>query len=366
MTISDEILARCTNVLPGHGPRLTIQETLQSLAVGLRGDEFPDRYGEGEYLNAFEGEVAGLFGKEAAVFLPSGTMAQGIAMRIWCDRRKDFTVAMHPSAHLEIAEGLGYQFLHGIRRVPFGAPEFLGNRILTVKDLDGLGRAPGAILLELPYRPLGGELPTWDDLQAMSGWARERGVPSHMDGARIWSCRPHFGVDFAEIAALFDSLYVSFYKDLGGLAGSMLIGPQDFVKEARVWQRRMGGNLPNMSPLYVSARQGYERTLPQIDRWVRRAQEVAQVLARHERLTVRPNPPQVNFFQLYARGEAETLTEKHLQAAYETGTFLFHALRPTMVPGVAMAEIHCWENAMQFDLEQLPGFLEKWLGENGE
>jgi threonine aldolase len=136
-----------------------MKETFQDLVEGLHGNESSDRYGEGEYLNNFEAEVAELFGKEAAVFMPSGTMGQQIALRIWCEKRSNFSVAMHPTAHPEIAEHLGYQYLHGIKRIQFAAPEFLGNRILNTNDLQELGQEPGVILLELPYRPLGGELP---------------------------------------------------------------------------------------------------------------------------------------------------------------------------------------------------------------
>lgn len=355
-----EIYQRCTNVLPGHGPNQPMKTTFQNLAAGLQGDEYSDRYGEGAYVGGFEAEIAELFGKESAVFMPSGTMAQQIALRIWCEKRNNFTVAMHPTAHPETAEYLGYQYLHQIKRIPFGAPEFLGSRILTVQDLEGLGKEPGAVLLELPYRPLGGELPQWEDLHAMADWTKARGIPFHMDGARVWSCRPFYQKEYREIASLFDSVYVSFYKDLGGLAGSMLLGSASFIQEARMWQRRHGGNLPTMAPLQVSARQGVQRTLPLIDGWVKRAQEVAAIFSQCERITIRPNPPQVNFFQLYFQGDPQALTEKHL--AEETGTFLFYGLRATMVPGTAMTEIHCWENAMDFDLEKLPAFLERLVG----
>ncbi|RPJ45933.1 MAG: aminotransferase class I/II-fold pyridoxal phosphate-dependent enzyme, partial [Chloroflexi bacterium] len=121
----DDILTRCSNILPGHGSRRPIKEIFQTLADGLQGDEYSDRYGEGEYVGEFEREIAELFGKESAVFMPSGTMAQQIALRIWCEKRNNFTVAMHPTAHPELAEQQGYQYLHQIKRLQFGAPEFL-------------------------------------------------------------------------------------------------------------------------------------------------------------------------------------------------------------------------------------------------
>src|SRR5262245_46126467 len=104
-----EILAQCHNILPGHGSRSSMKEIFLALADSLEGDEYSDDYGSGPYLADFEAEIAELFGKEAAVFMPSGTMAQQIALRIWCEKRHNFTVAMHPTAHLEYAEHLGYQ-----------------------------------------------------------------------------------------------------------------------------------------------------------------------------------------------------------------------------------------------------------------
>ena len=132
-----------------------------------------------------------MFGKEAAVFMPSGTMAQQIALRIWCERSGNLTVAMHPTAHLETAEQSGYQFLHGIRRLQFGGsgPEMIADRLVEAQDFEQLGELPGAVLLELPCRPLGGQLPPWDDLVATRDWASGHNIPLHMDGARIWQCR---------------------------------------------------------------------------------------------------------------------------------------------------------------------------------
>jgi threonine aldolase len=357
----DDLLARCANVLPGHGPDRSMKQVFQALADGLSGDEDLDSYGEGATISGFEAEVAALFGQQAAVFMPSGTMAQQIALRLWCDRRRNATVAMHPTAHPEFAEHGGYRFLHHLQRVQFGAPEFVANRMLTAADFEALGQEPGAVLLELPYRPLGGRLPAWDDLLAIRAWAQARGVPLHLDGARVWQCRPFYGKSYAEIAGLFDSVYVSFYKDLGGLCGAMLLGSADFVAEARVWQKRHGGGLRTQGPFVASAQLGLRRALPHIDRWVERAGEIAAVLSQFDGITVDPNPPHVNFFRLFIRGDHEALTRRHMELARETGVFVCHWLRPSAVPGVAVTEIHCWENAQRFDLGALGPFVAKWL-----
>lgn len=357
----ETLLRQCDNLLPGHGPWRPLKDTLAALVDGMDGSEDRDMYGSGTLLQAFEADLARRFGKPAAVFMPSGTMAQQIALRIWCDRRRNPTVAMHPTAHPEVAEHLGYQHLHGLRRLAFGAPEFIGERPFTADDLAALAQRPGAVLLELPYRPLGGVLPSWDTVTAIGDWARAHDVALHLDGARIWACADAYGLGLAEVAAPFDSLYVSFYKDIGGLTGAALIGPEDFVAEARVWLRRHGGNLYTMAPYVLSARQRLDAVLPQLPAWNARAREVAAVLSAHPRVQVNPDPPQVNFFEVTVEGDAEALQARHHALAAETGTFLFGGLRPAPMRGFCRTELHCFENAMAFDLSRLPAFLDTWL-----
>lgn len=356
-----ELIDQCTNVLRGHGPQQSIKETLQTLADALSGDEYGDNYGSGDYIAGFESEIATMFGKEAGVFMPSGTMAQQIALRIWCERASNFAIALHPSSHLITAEHGGPLFMHNLRRLQFASYESVSDRTLTVQDFEALGVQPGAILTELPYRPLGGVLPTWDELSAITDWAEERGIPHHMDGARIWQCRLFYGKSYAEIADLFDSVYVSFYKDLGGIAGSMLMGSEAFSAEARVWLRRQGGNLVTQGPLVAAAKVGLERALPQIDAWVAKAQEIASILTSFNEITINPDPPHVNMLRLFIRGDHKTLLERHNGLAKETGTFIFSGLSPSPVPGVATTEMMFFENAMSFDVGKLKPFVERLL-----
>jgi threonine aldolase len=182
-----------------------------------------------------------------------------------------------------------------------------------------------------------------------------------MDGARLWQCRPFYQKSYQEIAALFDSVYVSFYKDLGGLCGSVLLGSEAFIRGSRVWLRRHGGNLKTQGPFWASARLGLKRVEPQIDRWVERAREAAEILSQFDRITIRPNPPHVNFFRLYIRGEAEALTERHKELAKEMGTFLFHGLQTAAIPGMATTEMRFEESSLGFDMGELRPFVERLL-----
>src|SRR5947209_74303 len=151
------ILRRCERFLAGHEPE-TARQTLEDLVRETGQDEWPDRYGEGELIEGLEREVAEILGKEAAIFFPSGTMTQQIALRIWSDRHDSRTVGFHPTCHLETHEQKGYQMLHGLHGRLIGDPL----RLITLKDLQGVAEPMAALLLELPQREIGGQLPSWE------------------------------------------------------------------------------------------------------------------------------------------------------------------------------------------------------------
>jgi threonine aldolase len=200
----------CTRFLTHHYPP-SPREMLADLATWTDPELERDRYGTGPLIADFEAEIAVLLGKEMALFLPSGTMAQPIALRIWADRLGRRSVAFHPTCHLELHEQGAYRLLHGLHGV------LVGNRyqLLSQADLDAVREPLAALLLELPQREIGGQLPPWNELEAQCAWARERGTALHLDGARLWESQPFYGCDYATIAGLFDSVYVSFYKTVG-------------------------------------------------------------------------------------------------------------------------------------------------------
>jgi threonine aldolase len=311
-----------------HHYRQSPRDILAELAAWADPELESDTYGSGALIADFEAEIAALLGKEAALFLPSGTMAQPIALRIWADRAQNSTVAFHPTCHLELHEQSGYRVLHNLRGVLVGSPY----RLLTRSDLDGIRESVSVLLLELPQREIGGQLPTWEELEAQCAWARERGARLHLDGARLWECQPFYDRSYAEIAGLFDSVYVSFYKTLGAMAGAALAGPADLIDEARIWQRRQGGNLIRLFPYVLSARKALAERLERIPAYVAHAQEVASAIAALPGCTLLPDPPQTNMFHLFIQGERGALERALLEVAAESGVWLFHPLRPCQLP----------------------------------
>src|SRR5712692_7022265 len=149
------IYRTCTRFLIGHYPQ-NPHLVLSELAAMTHPEIQADRYGEGDLITHFEADVAALLGKEAAVFMPSGTMCQQIALRIWSDRRKIPQIAFHSTCHLEIHEQHGYQRLHSLHGVLLGSP----HRLFTLDDLKAIKEPLGALLIELPQREIGGQLPS--------------------------------------------------------------------------------------------------------------------------------------------------------------------------------------------------------------
>jgi threonine aldolase len=317
-----------------HG-RPQMRDRLAEVAEATAAGERPDSYGEGERIERLESRIATILGTDAAAFMPSGTMAQQIALRIWCERRGCRTVAFHPTCHLEIHEQMGYSVLHGLRARLVGDP----NEVITLADLEQIHEPVAALLLELPQREIGGQLPAWDDLVAQTSWARERGIALHMDGARLWQVGPFYEREHAEIAGLFDSVYVSFYKDLGALAGAALAGDKELVAEARVWQRRHGGNLVTSHPFVVSAELSLDERLKRIPDFVEHARSVAAALAAVDGVEIVPDPPQTPMFHVLLRGDLDRLADAALTIAEQRKVFLFGELSSTTSPSVHRHEV---------------------------
>ncbi len=302
-----------------HG-RPSVRDRLAALAEATGEDERADMYGSGERIERIEQQSAELLGKEAAVFMPTGTMAQQIALRIWCERRGIRTIAFHPTCHLELHEQKGYQLLHGLHGRLVGDP----NRLIALADLESIHEPLAALLLELPQREIGGLLPGWDDLVAQTAWAREREIALHLDGARLWEAAPFYERSYAEIAGLFDSVYVSFYKGLGALAGAALAGDAELIAEARVWQRRHGGNLVTMHPFVVSAELALAaERLSRIPAYLDHARALAEALATVDGIEIVPDPPQTPLFHILLRGDRQPLADAALSLAEERKVFLF-------------------------------------------
>jgi threonine aldolase len=352
----DAVFDACTRFLTHHYPR-SPRQTLVDLAAFAPPEAKHDRYGRGELIESFEQQIADLLGKPAAVFMPSGTMCQQIALRIWTDRRGIHTVAFHPTCHLELHEDKGYQLLHGLHGRLVGHP----SRLIELNDLQTIAEPLGALLFELPQREIGGQLPSWDALVAQTDWARQRGIPLHLDGARLWECQPFYGRAYAEIAALFDTIYVSFYKTLGGIAGAVLAGPADLIAEARVWQHRHGGTLMQLFPYVLAAQQGLADRLGRIELYCQKAAAVAEALRAIPQIVIVPDPPVTNMMHLFIRADHARLEAAAVELARETRVRLVRSFTPTPLPGYQKAEFTAGDATLDLANDEIAALFQLLL-----
>ncbi|MFC5723736.1 threonine aldolase family protein [Streptomyces gamaensis] len=331
----------------------TVGEALSRLVAGAEGrralEEGVDFYGNG-VVEELERRVAALLGTEDAAFFPTGTMAQQVALRCWAERTGSRTVALHPLSHLEVHERGAYAAVSGLRSVhPTREP-----RLPTAEEIHGLDEPFGTLALELPLREAGFVLPTWRELREAVAAAREREAVVHFDGARLWECTEHFGVPLEEIAALADSVYVSFYKSLGGISGAALAGPSELVEEARAWRHRYGGDVFQQWPAALSALAGLERELPRLPSYVAHAKVVASALAGAFRAAgvpwfrVHPEVPHTHQFRVWLPYPAGVLEEAGVTLAEETGVSVFGHWGPGEVPGLATTEITVARSALSW------------------
>ncbi|MEV5611593.1 beta-eliminating lyase-related protein [Streptomyces sp. NPDC052225] len=323
----------------------TVGERLAQLAEAAGSvtdaDGDVDIYGGG-VVAELEKKVAALLGKEAAAFFPTGTMAQQVALRCWAGRTGNPTVALHPLGHPEVHERDALSALTGLRTVHLTSEA----RQPTPDEVHDLDEPFGTLMLELPLRDAGFVLPSWEELEELCEAARARDAVVHFDGARLWECTEHFGRPLDEIAGLADSVYVSFYKTLGGLSGAALAGPASFIEEARAWRHRYGGQIFQQFPQAVAALAGLESELPRLPEYVAHARVVAEAMrdgfakAGVPWSRVHPEVPHTHQFRVVLPYPADVLTEAATAQAEETGTSLFGRWWATdTAPGLSLVEV---------------------------
>ncbi|GAA2506417.1 threonine aldolase family protein [Winogradskya humida] len=331
--MDEEIRARraaCTDTLLGNGLGRP-QELLDSIDPEAEADV----YGDGGVVAQLEARIAELLGKPAAVFLPSGTMAQPAALRVHADRRNTRTVVWHPYCHVERHELQAYQRLHQL--VGRATGDF--DRILELSDLHKVAEPIAALVIELPQRDIGGQMPVWEDLMAQTAWARERGAATHLDGARLWEASAGYGRTHAEIAALFDTVYVSFYKGVGALPGCCVAGSEQDIAEIREWRSRLGGTLYGMWPAASSALSQLDATLEEMPLRMQHAQAIADALRPLPEVRVVPDPPQSPMMHLLFATSPETFRANSRRLAEETGLWVWPSAVATGDPAILRTEL---------------------------
>ena len=304
-------------------PTPTMRAAMASAEVG------DDVFGDDPTVNALQARIAALLGKEAAIFVTSGTQGNLIATLSHCARGDEAIVGQH--AHTYRYEAGGAAVLGSVQPQPVehaadgSLP--LESIAAAIKPRDAHYARTRLLCLE---NTIGGKVLGLDYLRAATALARERGLATHLDGARLFNAAVALGGDpyerAREIAAHFDSVSVCFSKGLGAPVGSALVGPRALVDEARRWRKMLGGGMRQAGVLAAAA-------LHALDHHVRRladdhalARRFAEGLAGVAGLSVQP--PQTNM--VFADTADPPALVKHLAArgvlatGYDRLRFVMH------------------------------------------
>jgi threonine aldolase len=253
-----------------------------------------DVYGEDPTVNELEARTAALLGKEAAVFVPTGTMSNQIAVRVHTEPGD--AALIEASSHVVMNEGGGVAAISGVTVVPLRG----ARGVFTAADVEGGVGVPHRFkpaTLSAPVRLLcventhnagGGTVWPLDAVKSVCAAGRRHGLALHLDGARLWHATAASGVTESEFAAPFDTVNVCFSKGLGAPVGSALAGSLETVARARRFKQQLGGGMRQAGVLAAAALHALEHHRPHLGDDVRRARAFAVGIASLEGIDVDP------------------------------------------------------------------------------
>jgi threonine aldolase len=274
-TSAAPVSSRTVALLRDSAPLSPLEMALQLVHLVGKQPQVDDNYLEHGAVEALEKTMAAMLGKPDAAFMPTGTLANQLAVRLLCGEHRHALV-QHDS-HLYLDESDSAQTLSGINLVPLAegraSPGF--EVVRAAIDASENGHSPlkvGAISIESPVRRHHGSSVPFDQLERIASLARQRGIGMHWDGARSMLLAGTPGFDLKRTSALFDTVYVSLYKYLGAPFGAILAGNPATIAKARGLRDMYGGKI----------KQGWQAALPALDALPGFADRFIQARARAE------------------------------------------------------------------------------------
>ncbi len=292
--------------MTGDGLGLTVAEQGQLLAqLAQDGRIDRDSYSIGGTVERLEERFATLLGKERAVFMPTGTLANHLAVRALATGSGGRAM-LQAESHLFNDSGDCVQTLSGMTLMPLapGAATFTLGEVQEVLDRTTSGRVArpvSVISIETPVRRRFGETFNGADLDQVTTFARSQGIRLHLDGARLFLQSAYNGVGVAEYARPFDTVYVSLYKYFNAVSGAVLAGPSALLDEMYHTRRMFGAGLPGAWPFAAVALHYLPGFLERFSAAVTVSESFIEQVTRNEAFTVDRVPRGTNLFRLQVR-----------------------------------------------------------------
>lgn len=291
-----------TVIFRGDGEPKTPSAMLQRL-VGFE-EEFgleTDSYSLGGNVEQLEKKCAEMLGKESAVFMPTGTLANHLAIRKLCGGKPRAIV--QEQSHLYNDSGDCVTQLSNINLVPLAkeCPYFTFETLKAAVEQAETGRvitSVGAMMVESPVRRQSGKIMPFDEMKAVTDYCREAQVGSHLDGARLYMMSGATSIAPADYAALFDTVYVSLYKYFGAPYGAILAGTAEFTDGLYHDRRMFGGGLASANFAAALALRGIDGFEKRFNRAMTRAKALFDKINALDGINVKPFEHGSNIFPL--------------------------------------------------------------------
>ena len=275
-------------------PSQAMREAMASAPVG------DDVYGDDPTVNSLEERVATMFGKEAGVFTPTGSLANQLAIRMLVAPGEELIA--ETNSHIVRAELGAAAVFSGITTRTWPAK----NGLLIAKDALEIARpnsgpylvSTTAIAVENTHNFGGGTVQPLDEIKALRKGADELGLALHLDGARIWNAHVASGVALNEYGKYFETISVCLSKGLGAPIGSVMLSTKDRVSKARIWRKRYGAGMRQVGLLAGAAHYALDHNISRLSEDHRRAKEIAIAIESIDASLIDPKTVETNIVGL--------------------------------------------------------------------
>lgn len=334
-------------------PSAAMREVMAQAPVG------DDVYGEDVTVNALEERVAALFGKEAAVFTPSGSLANQLAIRMLVSPGEELLA--ETNSHIVRAELGAAAVFSGITTRTWPANRGLLNAAEAL-EIARPNSGPylvstTAIAVENTHNFGGGTVQPIDQIAALHKGAQEMGIALHLDGARIWNAHVSTGVAFADYGQYFETVSVCLSKGLGAPVGSLMLSTKEKVAKARVWRKRYGAGMRQIGILAAAGHYALDTNLALLQHDHRRAKFLANHCHAIAPTIIDPTTVDTNIVGLDL--SQLPLTAAEFAQMVKTEGVLISALGPNFARLVTHLDID--DAAMEFAAEVLTQALQRAL-----
>jgi len=313
-------------------PTPAMRQAMMAAEVG------DDVFGEDPTVNALQEKAAQLLGKEAAIFVASGTMANQLSIKAHTQPGDE--VIIEAGAHAMNFEGGAGAVLSGVQF--FGIPGHRG--IIDAAQVEAAIRPDDAhfpvsrlIIIENTHNRGGGTVFPLSKIMEIRELANRRGLRMHMDGARLWNACVAAGISPAQYAAPFDSVSVCLSKGLGCPAGSLVVGPKDFIKRVHRLRKMVGGGMRQIGFLAAAGIYALDHHIERLEEDHRKAKRLAHGLAEIKNIKINPTEVETNILY-FDFSPAEKTAQEVVLACRQKGVLL-HATGKTRIRCVTHLDV---------------------------